>query len=182
MNRRLATNSSQPRSRVWSHSKTVSSQGASEFSAQTSRTEVRLTSVRVTTGQMSPGSRGEPSIPGKGSSPITSAATSLTSHAERDPSGWGSSNTFTQPDIFSNQTDALAPPLNSIGNYRRYHLLPTIDSTRPDLAKIISQYCTAPEISTKKPSTVSEMVLCEFISGRNHWDRGDRWDGNPWPT
>ena len=29
MNRRLAANSTQPRSRVWSHSKTVSSQGAS---------------------------------------------------------------------------------------------------------------------------------------------------------
>jgi len=34
-----------------------------------------------------PGSRGEPSIPGRGSSPITSAATPLTSHAERNPSG-----------------------------------------------------------------------------------------------
>ena len=60
------------------------------------------------------------SIPGRGSSPIAIAATPLTSHAERKPSDWGSSSTLTQPDIFSNQIGASAPPLNSIGNYRGY--------------------------------------------------------------
>lgn len=61
-----------------------------------------------------------PSILGKGSSPITSAATSLSSHAERNPSDCGICNILTPPDIFSNQTDALAPLLNSLRDYRMY--------------------------------------------------------------
>ena len=47
-----------------------------------------------------------------------SAATSLTSAAERAPSGSGSSSTLTESDIFLNQTDALAPSLTSVGKYR----------------------------------------------------------------